>query len=232
MSLFVSERSSKPIALLVLATGVVAALMLPYIPIISWLTWPLRILTTLVHEGSHGLMAVVTGGSISSVIIRTDGSGQLNNFGGIRMLVLFAGYLGTGLFGFLLFVTATKVNSARTLIGTSGTLFILLVILYGRFDPFTLVVGIVAGIGFLAITLKAGSRGCMFAAAFLGTYIILNAIDDQISLFRLASGGHTHNDAAFMAQDIGLPAVFWASLWICMSLGFLWVGFRRFLSKL
>lgn len=224
------SRAEVSIAFFTLLVGVGAAVALPYASFSEAVLWPLRILTTLVHEGSHGLVAVVTGGDIASIIIRRDGSGTLSHFGGLRMLVLFAGYLGTGLFGFLLLSSAMNVHMTRFVLGVSGALFVLVVVLYGE-DTFTLISGIAAGILFIGIALKVEAHITMFLSAFLGANIVMNAISDQVSLVLMSGNGFTKTDAGYMASEFGMPATFWALCWMALSLYFLIRGSRMFLAR-
>lgn len=231
MSKIVSDVSTS-MALLILVLGVVAAVVLPHIPFAGVLVWPLRMLATLVHEGSHGLMTLLTGGGIDSVVIRADGSGTLTSYGGIRVLILFAGYLGTSVFGFLLLISATNVKLVRVILDIYGVLFILLVVFYGRFDPLTVIAGVAAGVFLVNVANKAGTHIAMFISAFLGANIVMESVNDLLYLIVASSRGLAESDAGYMASEFMLPAVFWAVCWMAMSISFLMYGSYLFLSRL
>src|SRR5436309_454796 len=42
---------------------------------VGFVLYPFRILTTVVHELSHAIAALATGGSVSKIVINPDGSG-------------------------------------------------------------------------------------------------------------------------------------------------------------
>ena len=73
-----------------------------YIPLLSYLTYPLRIFATFIHEGGHALATVLTGNSVQSLSVSPDGSGEVYSLGSgllSGLLISSAGYLGTTAFG-------------------------------------------------------------------------------------------------------------------------------------
>jgi hypothetical protein len=79
-----------------------------------WLLWntpavyPLKIFVVLLHEISHGIMAVATGGTIQEIVITPDQGGACICPGGSPFLTLSAGYLGSLAWGGLLLVVAMR----------------------------------------------------------------------------------------------------------------------------
>ena len=67
---------------------------------------PLKILIVLFHELSHALMTIATGGEVVSMTISADQGGEVLSRGGNRFLTLSAGYLGSLLFGCVLYLLA------------------------------------------------------------------------------------------------------------------------------
>lgn len=70
--------------------------------------YPLRLLVTFLHELGHALGAVFTGGQVQNLQINPDGSGFAMTAGGNRSIILMGGYLGSALFGNLLFLIAAR----------------------------------------------------------------------------------------------------------------------------
>ena len=56
---------------------------------------PLKILVVFLHELSHGLAAVLTGGEIVELSLSAQQGGHAVTRGGSRFLILSAGYLGS-----------------------------------------------------------------------------------------------------------------------------------------
>jgi hypothetical protein len=104
-----------------------------------WLLWdtlpvaPLKIFVVLLHEISHGLMAVATGGSIERIVITADQGGACYCGGGNAFLTLSAGYLGSLGWGALLLVLARRARSwSPWVTGFIGAAIIVLSALYIR----------------------------------------------------------------------------------------------------
>ena len=81
---------------------IVLAFVVDYLPFIKL---PFLWSETFFHELSHGLMALATGGSIESIALDYSGSGRCVYRGGVRTLVSFAGYAGSGLWGLLIYIS-------------------------------------------------------------------------------------------------------------------------------
>jgi hypothetical protein len=46
-----------------------------FIPYADYLVYPIRLFVTFIHESSHAIIALLTGGSVQSMTIAADGSG-------------------------------------------------------------------------------------------------------------------------------------------------------------
>jgi hypothetical protein len=73
-----------------------------FLGLLGALFWPVtRHAITVAHEGTHAAFASLTGGSVSSVHIGTDGAGVTERKGGSNLIIGLAGYLGPPAFGIL-----------------------------------------------------------------------------------------------------------------------------------
>lgn len=101
-----------------LIIAVAVTLLLYFLPIGTSITYPFLIFATFIHESSHALMTVVTGGHVDSLTVALDGSGLTYSEGGFRILISSAGYLGTAVFGGLLLILSARRRATRaTLMG-------------------------------------------------------------------------------------------------------------------
>src|SRR5687767_6651255 len=110
----IAEDARPQIKLLLIATIITIALW--FIPYADYLVYPIRLFVTFIHEGSHALAALITGSSVQSLTVSSDGSGMVQTattgwFSGI--LTSSAGYLGTTAFGVLLLLLIRRAFSAR-----------------------------------------------------------------------------------------------------------------------
>lgn len=74
--------------------------------------YPIRLLVTFLHELGHAIAAVLTGGHVDKLQINPDGSGWTRTAGGMRSLVIMGGYIGSAVFGNILFYMGVKWRKA------------------------------------------------------------------------------------------------------------------------
>ncbi len=72
--------------------------------------YPINLFVTFLHEFGHALGAVITGGSVENVQVNQDGSGFTRTIGGNRAVTLMGGYLGSAIFGNILFLVGAKMK--------------------------------------------------------------------------------------------------------------------------
>ncbi len=210
---------------LVLGLGLVSVL-LWHVPLLGWIFYPFQLFGTFVHELCHGLAAIITGGEFRRFAVHPNLSGVAFSAGGIRWIIISAGYVGSALFGSLLvLLSAWNAPARRVLIGM-GVVLGLLCLLFVR-NLF----GIASGLAIAAALIWAGrtlsARWADGLLLFLAVQMMLNAINslfDLVQLSTLRSGLPT--DAEIMARLTGIPAVVWAVLWTAIALGCL-VGSLR-----
>src|SRR5262249_34249944 len=92
--------------------AIVLTLALQLIPYGRWLTYPFLIFSTFIHETCHALATVLTGGKVDSLTVALDGSGLTFRQGGIGLIIVPAGYIGTAIVGGILLILSR--NQART----------------------------------------------------------------------------------------------------------------------
>ncbi len=197
---------------------------LQHIPVLGWLVYPFQLFATLIHELSHGLMALFTGGRFIKFTIAPDSSGLATTAGGWRLLIVPAGYLGAALFGGLLLILTNRSLGAqgrrRMTLGL-GLLLAGVTVLFARSLTAIAVSGLMAA-ALLALGWYAPPLWLTFALNLLAIQCSLNALDSVTGLVRLNAGPfQLPNDAQTMANLTHLPAVFWAVLWSLTALGIL-----------
>ena len=98
--------------------------------------------------------------------------------------------------------------------------------------PFTFIAGVVISFGLYAMGRWTGERVALFIVSMIAVQCILNALLDLKTVFFLSSpfGPVVPNDAVNMANATGVPAMFWAVLWIAVALGILLLALRLYVS--
>jgi Peptidase M50B-like len=199
---------------------------------VPWLA-PLRLLVVLVHETGHALATLAFGGRVERVVISANESGQCLSAlppGWMAQVAVYsAGYLGSALSGALQLVLAFRFRLHRPVLFAMGAWVTTMGLLYGG-NAFTVGFCLVTGAALLVLAkvLPAGAvRGLVMGlAVFTGLYALFDLRND---LWR--SSVREVSDAALLAAQTHLPALFWAALWSLLSVLLLslaaWVSLRR-----
>lgn len=241
----VAEDARPQIYLLLVATLISLGLwfLSGYIPLIGYLTYPIRLFATFVHEGSHVLATLLTGNTVQSLSVAYDGSGVVwsQSTGWFsQLLISSAGYLGTTAFGVGLLVWMRYGRSSRAALLASAGFVGLMTVIFGILAPFwnflanvtfgsvvfTVFSGAVLTLGLAAIARYASPKWTNFALAFIAVQCLANAVFDLMNLFFLSAMTTTQSDAANMAASTGIPAIVWVFIWMGISILMISLGLR------
>ncbi len=204
---------------------VLLLMLLARLPIVSVALYPFVLFKTFVHELWHGLAAVLSGGRFLSFDIHADSSGLAWTQGGSRWFVASAGYLGASFTGGVLLVLGARGVPARALLVVLGAALILASVflagnVFGRLSGLALGAGLLLAAVYLSQTWRDG------LLLVLAVSLALDALNSLLVLTRLSLFSDRHTDAATMAELTGIPALFWAALWIALSLAMLALALR------
>lgn len=242
-----AEDAKPQVLLLLLATVLTIALW--FIPYAEYLVYPIRLFVTFIHESSHALIAVLTGGSVQSLSISSDGSGMVYSapsglFG--ALLTSSAGYIGTTVFGVLMLFLIRRNFSPHKLLTALGIFVGMMTVVFAVISPifnflslqvafsnvlFTVIAGIFLASALISLGLFSGLRLANFAVAFLAVQCLLNSLSDLKTVFFLNApliGSDIQTDAANMAAATGIPGFMWVIIWIGISLLMISFGLRLY----
>lgn len=217
---------------LLIAAAITIALW--YIPFLNVLSYPFNIFVTFIHEGGHALAALLTGNSVASLSVATDGSGlTYTTTGGLlsQTIVSSAGYLGAMAYGALLLFLIRRAVAARYVLVGTATFILALTLVFGLGSLFTIVAGIGISAGLVAIAVYASPRVATFFVSFLAVQSVLNALLDLKTLFFYSFVPGSHSDAGNMANATGIPALFWSAVWIGMAFAILSLALRAYANS-
>ncbi|HEX8561219.1 MAG TPA: M50 family metallopeptidase [Pyrinomonadaceae bacterium] len=240
MKLQIAHDARPQVTTLLVATAL--SVLLWFLPYAEVLTYPFRIFVTFIHEGGHALAAVLTGGSVRSLTVSLDGSGEVYSASGgllSRMFVSSAGYLGAMAFGALLLFLVRLNVRARGVLAASGALILLLTVFFGFLAPvwnlslpglFTLVAGVALPAALFAAARYLRPRAAAFLVSFVAVQCVLNAVFDLKAVLLMSALSNEHTDAANMAAATGVSAIFWALFWIAVSFVILSLVLRAYVA--
>jgi len=181
----------------------------------SFVVYPFRLFVVFLHEISHGLAAVATGGRIVSIGLSVDEGGVCLTRGGWPFLILNAGYVGSLMWGALFLLLGGRRTRARSVVGVIGAFTLAVTLVYVR-TWFGLLYGLAAAVLLLGVATRLRPAVSEFLLAALGATSCLYAIWDVASDVLLRHSGQS--DAAALARLTGVPAVAWGLLWVIASI--------------
>jgi hypothetical protein len=217
------------------------ALLLSAVPWLWPLGYPFRLLVTIVHELSHGLAALLTGGSFARFVVFPNGEGVAYTAGGWRALIIPAGYIGVAIFGAALLLLGRSHRWSRAALGAVGAAVLLLALRYGIPSIFSaqaaggllaVFSGLLLGGGFLLAAWKASSVWTLFLTNLVAVVAGLTAFSDLFALVGLSSqlAGVPATDARSMAELTFIPAIVWAVLWALVAAALIgWAAWHAWL---
>ena len=177
--------------------------------------YPLKLLVVFFHESSHALATVLTGGSVEEFVINHEQGGYVLSRGGNRFIILSSGYLGSLVWGMIIYISSVQTLYDKIVMGCLGFSIILITILLSS-STFSWLFGLTSGIGMLVAARFLADIYNDFLLRLLGLTSMMYAPLDIYSdtIFR----SHLQSDAYMLAEHTGGTTVLWGSLWIIVSL--------------
>lgn len=211
LSNFLKNKKTKKRISLEFLVLLFAAFLLSYVPLINIpFTW----IMTFFHEISHGIAALLTGGSVDKIQLHLIGSGLCYTNGGIRFVVSLSGYIGAVLWGMLIFEMADEINHKNTnfLACCLAALVAISALFYGR-DLITWGIMLVLLGLFISIIKLQETYLMKFSLKFIGLYVLLDAVRAPLYLI----DGRHYGDGAKLSDLTGIPEIFWVLLWLVIG---------------
>jgi hypothetical protein len=188
-----------------------------------WFLWntpviyPIKVFVVFLHEISHGIAAVATGGSIQRIELSPRLGGACYCPGGNAFITLSAGYLGSLAWGALLLEGARRAGRHTTLLARGLGAGVLVLSLFFVRGVFGLLFGVLFGLGLLLAAGRLSSEANRTLLTVLGLTSALYAILDIKS--DVLDRPHLPSDAYMLAELTGVPTVVWGLLWISIAIG-------------
>jgi hypothetical protein len=187
-----------------------------------WTLWdtaiiyPVKLFVVLLHEVSHAVAAVATGGTVERILLNANQGGATYTLGGNAFLTLSAGYLGSLLWGALFIILAfNRWLRPRWILGGVGASVLLLTLflvrgLFGMGFGILFAAALLAGAKYLS---QGVNRALLLGLGLTSSlYAILDIKSDVLDRPQLPS------DAAMLAEMTGIPTAAWGFLWIGIAL--------------
>jgi len=184
--------------------------------------YPINLFVTVLHELGHALGGIISGGKVEYVQINADGSGKASILGGNTLIILMGGYLGSAIFGNIIFYIGVKAGKlARAALYVLGGFMLLSGVIWFShlFSTLTLFV-----FGGALITLAHKQWVMREMLMFLGLASLIYIIRD----FNVGPS----SDLALYASIIKIiPAGLWMYIWLGLVLVMTYFNLRLILKK-
>jgi len=186
-----------------------------------WLLWetplayPLKVFVVFLHEISHGIVALATGGAIHRITLSPLLGGACHCPGGNAFLTLSAGYLGSLFWGGAILEAGRRAGRrADRVVHVVGGAMVVLTLLFVR-GAFGLAFGILFGTALLLAARSMSNQANRTLLNVLGLtsclYAVLDIKADILDRPLLES------DAAMLGDLTGIPTLVWGVLWITIA---------------
>ena len=190
---------------------------------IPFISIPFKWLESYFHEISHGLAALLTGGSVVQIQLFPNGAGLCTTKGGFAFVISYMGYAGASIWGFMIY-RASSLHSRLSHLFSFLLLTILTVsIIFWVRDLLTLL--IIAVLIILLVLPYYFKRQNIVQPLLqlIGMLILLNSLYSPTFLFGHAQKG----DSAALSAMTGIPEFFWVLSWLALALFCLYQLARR-----
>ena len=184
---------------------------------------PLKLFVVFLHEGSHALATVATGGKVVDIQIFLTEGGVARSLGGSRFWTLMAGYLGSLLWGGLILIIASRARLTRALAVGIGVAVALVTLAHVRnlsgfgfgaaFGGAMIAGGLLLREGFVNWMLRViGLTSCLYAIYDISSDVLMRP--------------EVGSDARMLAEYTSFPpflpttyqTIFWGLVWMALSI--------------
>ena len=177
--------------------------------------YPLKIFVVFMHEVSHGLAAIATGGRILEIQINPQQGGHALTQGGSRFWTLTAGYLGSLLWGGVILLLAARTRFDKAISILIGFGMVAISIGFGE-STFTYLLGIGFGVALIAIGFYLPEAVNDWILRIIGVTSCLYAILDIKS--DVLDRSNLRSDARMLSEVTGIATEIWGAVWILIAI--------------
>jgi uncharacterized membrane protein len=187
-----------------------------------WFLWetpvvyPIKLFVIFLHEISHGVASIATGGSIQGITLDPRLGGACYCPGGNAFLTLSAGYIGSLIWGGIILEGGRKMGrKSPIMVRMMGVFILVLTLLYLR-GVFTVTFGVAVGVGLVLAARYLSGETNRILLSVLGMTSCLYAILDIKS--DVLDRPHLPSDAHMLFELTGVQTVYWGGIWIAIAL--------------
>jgi len=177
--------------------------------------YPIKLFVVMLHELSHAIMGIVTGGKITAMSVGLDLSGKCQIQGGNQIAIASVGYLGSLLWGIVIFISPNNLKSGKWIL-ISFAIMILSISIYTSYSNLTFVfLSLVTSIIILLFALFLRINIVSLLVRGIGliscVYVLFDMKED------LFSRNDVITDVTILSSLTGIPGILISILWLVFS---------------
>jgi len=189
----------------------------------SLVLYPVTLLVTFLHEFGHAMGAILTGGGVEGMQINPDGSGYTVSRGGSPGVILMGGYMGSAIFGNLLFRIGVrhKALTQATLLTLGAIMALAGIVWFESFESTAILFAFAVSLFFIA----RKTNWDQDVLIFLGVAAVLYIIQD----FNVGP----QSDLVMYEKVVGIfPSQVWMYLWLAFAGLLFWWNLRAIFKRM
>ncbi len=193
----------------------------------TFLVYPIKLFVVFLHESSHAIIILLTGGIIAEISLGFDLGGKVTAEGGNELAIASSGYLGSLLFGLSIFIV-TEFQKVRRYIFLTLALFFLVIMLLASPTTEFIFIGLItiAALIFFAFYVRILLVKLIAkAAALVSAIYVLIDIKEDMQANEFAS------DAQLISGLTGVDQVVISVVWIVISILLIWLALKSSFYK-
>lgn len=180
---------------------------------------PFKWLESYFHEISHGIAALITGGSIIQIQLFPNGAGLCTTRGGANFLISFMGYAGAVFWGMLIYsIASVHLRTAQAFSGILIALFISTLIFWVR-DILSFVIISVLLLFFVMQFKLPKSQYLQKILQLTGIMVLMNSLLSPLYLI----DGRSIGDGEALDKLTMMPEFFWVIIWSTLGVSALYI---------
>ena len=201
--------------------NIIELVFLSFILIISFLFWdtylvyPIKLFVVLIHEISHAISAILSGGKVIAFNIGFDLSGKCETENGNNILIATSGYLGSLLFGLLIFYSTYNKNIGKWLLIIISILILITSVSLMQNISLTLLAVLYSVLLFVSaffLQIRIDSYILKLFGMLSCVYVLFDIKEDVLSKNSAIS------DASILSDLINVPTIVIGLIWLIISL--------------
>jgi Peptidase M50B-like len=189
----------------------------------TWFVYPVKLFAVLMHEVSHGIVTLITGGRVVSMNIGLNLGGSCVSEGGNSIFIASAGYLGSLLFGLLIFLSPNNTSIGKWVI----TFILAPIFLFAAFSAQGILFIASAAIIFSVLIFAGFFMTIPIVAIIIRSFGLLSCVYVLFDIKEdLLENNMELTDASHLSSLTGIPGIWFGIGWFLLSIILLLLAFR------